>query len=74
MYAIIHVSDEDGHEVCLLKDADELQEFLENPESYCGVTEFRKEIIDPRNMSNGQAMLIKFELLVPKEKTKAWKL
>ena len=74
MYAIIHGQNEDGREVILLENDEQLREFLDDPRAYCGVTEFKTEITEPSEMDDSQAMLIKFELLIPKEKTKAWKL
>lgn len=71
MYALIYGND-DGTAFCPLSE-NELEEFLESPKDYAGIEEFLTHIpSDEPAYWGDKGLLIKFEIVVPKEKTKAW--
>lgn len=70
-YAIIH-PDEDGGTLYVIEN---LNEFLKDPRGECGVERFLGiEALksDPNYWDEGDGVLIEFEVIVPKEKTKEW--
>ena len=74
-YAYIH-PDEDGNTLTFVEE-DELDELLDNPREFAGIETFvgeekLEEEADPQNWDEGEAMLVKIEVIKPKEKTKAW--
>lgn len=76
-YAYIH-PDEDGNCFRIL-DQNDLQEFLEDPEGYSGITKFLSQAglekdSDPMGWPEGYGVLIKYEVVVPVEKTKSWRI
>ncbi len=69
-------SDEDGDVTTFLNDAD-LDELLTNPTEYIGVEGFITEVNDdtnPMDWDEGEALLLKIEVLVPEVVATAFKL
>ncbi len=71
-YVLIHQSEGEGISVTFLDD-DNLEQLLDNPRDCASVDRFADKVPAwTDDLEDGQALLLKFELLVPKEKTKAF--
>ena len=69
-YAIIKPSYDGGFDIIEIKDIDE---FLDDPKDIAGVSKFKGELKRYcGDYDEEEATLITYEVVIPKEKTKAW--
>jgi len=72
-YALLH-GDEDGNCITFLND-EELQELLDDPMGNYSISGFVEELSDyPENWSTAEGMIVEINVLMPKQKTVAWRL